>query len=184
MRWLVFAALVLVCGCDDKRESVDVSLSQSRIPISQMNDRQLAEWLSAQRQFPTHDTKRFTPTWSGFSVNPSGQLSYIDGGMFAIIFNEGAAKTGTADGTVMRFTGIPNAIRPYEFSSGICAVIFDDGSGGVQYPGVWGYNDAVGFGFGYLQVSSAPGTVVRQFTVPAGVAGLPAAWYIMYPTRE
>ena len=59
----------------------------------------------------------FTPTWTGFSSAPTGDLRYFiigDGthDFVQIMDDAGASRTGTSDADTMTITGIPAAIRP------------------------------------------------------------------------
>lgn len=147
-----------------------------------MNQRQFGEWAGAQRAIPNRDIRTFTPTWTGFATPPTGDISYVDLGNFAIMFVT-SITTGVGNSALMRITNVPAEIAPLDLSGGFCRVIDDDGTGGVRYPGIWAYNASTGIlAFGTQQVSSAPGTVLDNFNTSAvGTKGLPAGWYIMYP---
>ena len=65
-----------------------------------------------------HDrtTGTWTPTWTGFSTAPTGDLRWqIIGGVrgYVIVTADGGGnRLGTSNATAMSITGIPNAIRP------------------------------------------------------------------------
>lgn len=61
----------------------------------------------------TNAAQTWTPTWTGFSSPPSGDLSYFDFGAFVIVWWDGGSPLmGTSNSTQLRITNVPTAIRP------------------------------------------------------------------------
>lgn len=59
----------------------------------------------------------FTPTWTGFSSAPSGNISYFSLGNLKVMYYNGSTDlTGTGNATTMKITNIPSAIRPKLYS--------------------------------------------------------------------
>lgn len=54
----------------------------------------------------------FTPSWSGFSSNPTGDCNFIDAGSIAIIYPENNSFSGASNNSGMAFSGLPVSIRP------------------------------------------------------------------------
>lgn len=62
--------------------------------------------LSSQRA-----AKTFTPTWTGFSSDPSGDLKYFFIGPLAVIWSD-SVLSGTSDSASFSLSGVPSIIRP------------------------------------------------------------------------
>lgn len=58
-------------------------------------------------------TQSFTPTWTGFSADPSGDFNYAlsTDGRLAMMWTD-SDMIGTSDAVTMTFSGLPAAIRP------------------------------------------------------------------------
>lgn len=68
------------------------------------------------------DVETFTPAWGGFSVDPTGDISYYQiGQLCVLIFGENC--TGTSDDDVLSITNLPLTLRPAAGSSPIAAFI-------------------------------------------------------------
>jgi hypothetical protein len=77
-----------------------------------MNERQWATFVTESGIQADRSVKTFTPTsWTGFSVDPVGDISYHDFGAIVVMWRD-VALTGTSDDVGMSFAGIPEAIRP------------------------------------------------------------------------
>lgn len=119
----------------------------------------------------------FTPTWSGFSSAPVGDLSYVDLGDFAIIFTN-SSRTNTSNATSLSLTGVPEAIRSAT-AAGTTATCFllDNGSS------TWGMvniDDAGGMQF-FIFTGTAPLPFSDSGFTNIGSKGLPAGFFVMYP---
>ena len=115
----------------------------------------------------------FTPSWGGFSVNPSGTMSWQVVGSRVDLFFTGVA-TGTSNSTSMTFSNLPTNLRPSTSATNarvVCWVI-DNGAealGGMDF----GLVGTVTFFKG-----SAPPSATG-FTNP-GSKGLPFSWTASY----
>jgi hypothetical protein len=119
----------------------------------------------------------FTPTWTGFSSSPSGDISYIDFGSFVLMFRA-SALTGTSNATTMTITNVPSAIRPSGQRELTCPITNASNLvlGGTRVQ----END------GELKFEVATASGSEMLFAPAGFSssgnkGLPAGWMIIYP---
>lgn len=127
----------------------------------------------------TNTAQTFTPTWTGFSADPSGDLSYIDFGAYVMLWTS-AALTGTSNATTFTISNLPSAIEP---TSGFmilpCRVVNSNviyaGSASLQA----GTNDIV---FAMDIVSGSNITSDATGFANTSGKGLPAGWLIVYPT--
>lgn len=74
----------------------------------------------------------FTPTWSGFSVAPTGNVSYyLIGSLVVVQF--GANCTGTSNATSMSITNVPPSARPISSTNPILAYfpVIDNNAVGI-----------------------------------------------------
>lgn len=104
----------------------------------------------------------WVPTWTGFSVNPTGSIFYQKIGGMVIAILDALGTTGTSNNTAMTITNVPAALRPASSGRPVqpCMVV-DNGA------------DAVGaFGF-----SGTPGSTIIFYkgTAPPSAAGFTAA---------
>lgn len=60
---------------------------------------------------PSVVTGSFTPVWTGFSVDPIGDIDYTKIGAL-VILQAGALMTGTSNATEMSITNLPTILRP------------------------------------------------------------------------
>lgn len=73
--------------------------------------------------------KTFTPTWTGFSADPSGDLSYYDFGTIVMIFYDNSLSlVGTSNTTSMGITNLPASIQPRGVRRGGGVPLIDNGS--------------------------------------------------------
>ncbi len=119
----------------------------------------------------------FDPTWSGFTTEPSGTLSYADIGNFAIVFSNDA-RTNTSNATTMSLTGVPAAIRaPSAAGVTVPCFLIDNGSS------AWGMVNIDNSGG--MQFFIFNGTAPLPFTdtgfTNSAAKGLPAGFFVMYP---
>lgn len=126
-----------------------------------------------------NSAQTFSPSsWTGFSSDPSGDISYIDFGAYVLMFR-GASLTGTSDDTPFSFDGVPTAIRPAADRSGRCEVI--DNSN--QLGGAWSITSGGTVTFRLDDTSSVANRVralAATFTA-SGTKGIPAGWLIVFP---
>lgn len=129
----------------------------------------------------TNSTQAFTPTWNGFSSDPSGDISYLDLGKIVWMWVD-TALTGASDEAFMTLTGVPAGIRPA--ANRYCRCFLLDESnlrGGVAVVGSGG-----AMTFSLETVEASPTDTIGfsdVFTDPSslGSKGLPAGWLIQYP---
>lgn len=204
MRLALVLCAVLLASCDDELyyadgsawepvEERDVALTENdalrvnpylrRMPQNDREWMRFIQHLNAQRVRNIGDNvQTFTPTWAGFSADPSGDLSYMDLGAIVVMWSDGEL-TGTSDDVSMQFSGLPETIRPTVSGIGVlvpCYVINNgvtvagavavDPSGGVTAFINQAYNDGV-----TDMTGPAPG-VFRS----VGDKGLPDGWLIVY----
>jgi hypothetical protein len=183
------ALVVLVCfaflGCDDDAYYADGSpwstpmpLSPGRVSPAQMDARQWASFVTQSGIQADRTVKTFTPTWTGFSSAPSGDLAYQDFGRLVVLFNpSGANLTGTSNVTTMSISNIPVELQPPTGEArDIKTLVIDNGS---RYEGVASLIGAdLVFGCSIIDVTRvlAPN---GQFT-NSGSKGVPAGWLIMW----
>ncbi len=74
----------------------------------------------------------FTPTWTGFSSDPTGDIFYQKIGALVILQCDATGMTGTSDATDMSITNLPAILRPQTASEarGVCMVT-DNGAQAV-----------------------------------------------------
>lgn len=150
----------------------------SRIPLGQMDARQQATFFAQAGIQADVPGKSFTPTsWDGFSVNPTGAISYLDFGELVILYSEDA-HLGTSDDTVMFFEGLPEAlrpVRPFTIASSIISI------GGFSVAGMATIEDSGRVSFQASNTTTVAGRVIYASDFPAlGSKGLPVGWLILY----
>ena len=159
-------------------------LSPGRISPRSMDDRQWATFVAQSGIQADGKVKTFAPTWTGFSVDPVGSISYYDFGPTVQMWISGSASlTGTSDDSVMSFTGVPTAIRPTGIRMTQASVLIDS-SGAKQGHARVLTDGSVDFwisvvnddGSGQLYVDLSPG-----FFHNTGDKGLGAGWLIEFP---
>jgi hypothetical protein len=147
-----------------------------------MDDRQWATFVAQAGIQADNTVKTFTPTWTGFSVDPSGDLSYWDFGALVVLFNDSAVElVGTSNAATMTITNLPDGIRPDEFKWRDCLVVNNDfttnGSVGIATNGT--------MTFYFHQVTTIVGAVEGLAPQASGFnnannKGVPSGWLIMY----
>ena len=125
---------------------------------------------------PTSGT--FTPTWTGFSVAPTGAINWEKNGK-QVTLTALAAVTGTSNSNVMTLSGLPAACTP---SSGnpIVLSIIEDNSTNQRTAACFVLNSG-GISFNQLILLSGSwvGPNPNVFTA-SGSKGLPTGWTITY----
>jgi hypothetical protein len=122
----------------------------------------------------------FAPEWSvagigPFSVDPTGNLSYLDLGRLTFIYTT-VAILGTSDDVEMSILNLPIGAKPPAGASGTCMVV-DNGS---TVLGNWTRTGFSTLTFGIAAVSGTKvGFSTTGFT-NSGQKGLPAGWAITY----
>jgi len=111
---------------------------------------------------PSVVSSSFVPTWTGFSVAPTGTIFYTKIGPLVICQCDATGMTGTSNATGMSITNLPAILRPQSSPNARqpCIVI-DNGA------------DAAGaFGFTGIPASTI---VFYKGTAPPNIAGFTAA---------
>lgn len=122
----------------------------------------------------SNTTQTFTPTWSGFSVAPTGDVSYIYFGAYVVMWTK-AALTGTSNSDGFSITNLPNAAKPPSYAGGICQVV----NNGVTVLGGWQRNGLSSLEFTLFNVATGAFDATA-FTNP-GTNGIPSGWLLMFP---
>jgi hypothetical protein len=140
---------------------------------------------------PEITTGTFTPTWSGFSVAPSGDIRYTriwDGTRGLVTLTPataGSGLTGTGNGTAWTISGLPSAIRPITARRVLSSANTVEEVAGNAINGLIEWNVSTG---GVLtprpfQIGASSNlTVANALLAPAvSGCGLSANWEITYP---
>ena len=177
MRYAIILC-VLLLGCD-------VPLEPGRVAPADMDARQWARFVAESGIQADRVVKTFPPTnWTGFSADPSGDISYYDFG--AIVFMwVNSALIGTSDDVGMSFSGVPSAITPTNGNRMVrCLVINGSftlgGAAEITTSGIiqFSLEDTGGGGAGTADDDRVkPSGAVFENT---GTKGLPGGWLIMY----
>lgn len=99
-----------------------MGLSPGAVPPSKMNKRQWSTWATAQSRAPQRDVKRFTPTWTGFSADPS-EIEYTIG-VGEVTLRGGSL--GSSSTNEFYFEFLPEEIRP-SVETDVIALAHDNG---------------------------------------------------------
>jgi len=175
-KWPILA-LLLLCGCGD-----EVPLKTDRLPPSGMSSREWDRYIATAGIQADSKVKTFTPTWTGFSADPVGDLSYYDFGSLVVLWNDSAVElVGTSNTNRMTITNLPAAITPNEFKWRDCLIVNNDfttnGSIGISTAGV--------VEFYFHQVAAVVGAtegLIPQATGfnTANNKGVPSGWLVMF----
>lgn len=87
-----------------------MSLSPGRAIPRDM--REWDRWAASQVAIPPQDVKVFTPVWTGFSVDPTGDLYFANLGTQALIWAASNITTGTSNATTFTISNLPSSIQP------------------------------------------------------------------------
>jgi hypothetical protein len=209
VRLATFLCLVFLFGCDDELRYIDGTtwepveerdvalLKNDALRLNPYlrnmpkNDREWTRFVQTLNAQPVANlgnvVETFTPaTWTGFSADPSGDVSYLDLGAVVIMWRD-TALTGTSDDTGMTFTGIPEEIRPVSGNKTVrCLVINDSftlgGAVEITTTGIAQFylEDVAGGGAG----TSDDDKVTPQGTgfANTGTKGIPAGFIVMFST--
>lgn len=151
-----------------------------RMPTTEQEWTRFIQTLNAQPVRNLGDVvQTFTPAWTGFSADPSGDLSYMDLGDLVVLWNNTAGQVvGTSNANTMTFTNLPSVIRPDQ-SVIDSTIVIDSGSAFHGQVSILA-NGTVGFTLMTVSGSLIQAGVGGLFTA-AGNKGLPTGWLIMYP---
>lgn len=120
----------------------------------------------------------FTASWSGFTADPGGTVSYINLGAVVILYVT-AAITGASNSTAMSLDNLPPGARPPSYAVGSCLLV----DNGVVYTGAWA---RAGLSSLVFQIDNVSGTKVTLnavgFTAGGTTKGIPAGFCIIFPT--
>lgn len=152
------------------------------IPLTSMNPRQQAEYFAQQGIQATggggasgNGVRTFTPTWTGFSVDPTGDLSYFDLGATVMLWAD-STFLGTSNSTAMTITNLPSSIQPTN-SRNVMAHVLDSSN---PYVGLVGLTTGSTVTFSMGVVSGTKLTFSTTGFTAAGNKGLAAGFLITY----
>lgn len=111
---------------------------------------------------PSVITGNFTPTWTGFSVAPTGKIFYTKIGALVVLQFDASGTTGTSNATSMTITNLPAVLRPQSSPNPRNPCIVTDN--GAQAAGA--------FSFSGVPASTI---VFAKGTAPPNAAGFTAA---------
>lgn len=149
--------------------------------LSKMNARELATYFAQAGIQADKTAKTFTPeTWTGFSADPVGVITYYDFGTLVVLSRAVSDLTGTSDAADMAFTGLPVELRPVTASivrSVPCITLLN----GVQVASIAhiDWTGTVTFGAGDTSATAGRLTYTASYNT-VGDKGLPAGWHVIY----
>ena len=117
--------------------------------------------------------------WTGFSVDPSGNIYYLDIGALVFMWVGGSSLFGTSNANNMKISNLPAAITP-TFKRDVLCLVLDNNT--IYYGSVIvGTDNTLTF-----YISSESGSAGGRTTLSngnfttSGNKGLPEGWSIMY----
>lgn len=175
MRWLVLVLVMTLLSCEREAE---VPFKPPAIPLTSMNAREQAEFFAQAGILADNRVKTFTPTWSGFSVDPDGDISYMDFGPVVMMWVD-VATTGTSDAAQLEISDLPASIRPNGNARDVVCLVINDstlltGSAAVGSNGIITFYIARALGVDSSLIQTSTWTA-------SGNKGLPQGWFIIYP---
>lgn len=157
-------------------------LSPGAIIPRDMDSRQWARFVTETGIQADKRAKTFTPTWTGFSAAPSGDLSYYDFGKIIYLSWDGAVElVGTSNTSAMTITNLPSTLWPSQAKWLKCLVVNNDftteGSVSISTAGV--------LTFYFHQVAPVIGATEGLIPQASGFnnannKGVPAGWLIEF----
>lgn len=149
--------------------------SPGRILPNEMTGRQWGELMRGVQA--SNRINSFTPTWSGFSADPSGVIYYHDFGATVEMWSD-VALSGTSDAATFSLTGVPTALWPRDNRYSMCFVI---DANATSFGGAIVQNSG-GIIF-QLGQQNGTATVIPNavFFTASSVKGLPSGWMVRYP---
>lgn len=145
-----------------------------------LNAREWDRYLSQSGIQADRAVKSFTPTWTGFSADPSGDLSYYDFGAIVMVWwDNSSALLGTSSANFMTITNVPESIRPRGHRKGNVLVV-DNGTN--IYEGFYAITSAGVITFGIADTGTVANRVVYTTTgfTAASTKGLAGGILIIY----
>lgn len=191
MRFALVLCAVLLASCDDELYYADgTPWSNPNVPLltndalrqhpylrRQPVDSQ--EWTRFIQTLNAQDVnvnrEPFTPTWFGFSADPTEGLYLADLGSIGVIWTE-AQATGTSDDTVFVLSGLPASMRPTSDAT-VPIMVFDNSAAIAGYAEVESDGEII---FHRAQVSGT-NIVLDSAWTAAGSKGIGAGQVMVYP---
>lgn len=153
-----------------------------RMPTNEQEWTRFIQTLNAQQVRNLGDTvQTFTPTWTGFSAAPSGDLSYMDLGELVILWTE-ADLQGTSNQDFMTITNLPSAIRPASTRLIHCGALRDEAATTNTLSGHVSVLSTGNMHFALDDTSTVAGLVIANPNswTASGTKGLKSGWLVMY----
>lgn len=189
MRYAIVFCALFVLGCDEEdlgpiaryadgtTWSAIVPAEPGRIAPADMTLREWDRFIQDGGFLADSQVKTFTPAWSGFSADPSGDIYYFDFGALVVMFVR-AELTGTSSLVTMGISNVPEVLRPPSGEErAVKCLVIDSNS---RFEGTASIIDAA-ITFGNSTVSGTHVLANSGGFTAAGVKGLPGGWLIMYP---
>lgn len=122
------------------------------------------------------NVKTFTPTWTGFSSDPSGDLDYIDFTTWAVIWYDGSSLLGTSNATSFTLSNLPAAITPAQTKTVTC-ICTNNGANALAVAAVQSSGNVS------MQIFNAgtPYPFTATGWTASGSKGLGPGFFIVYP---
>jgi hypothetical protein len=205
MRYVALLCTVLLSGClEDDLYYVDGSVWEPiedrdvtqllkndalvkhpylrRMPTTEQEWTRFVQTLNAQPIRNLGDVEQtFTPTsWTGFSSDPVGTISYYSFGDLVVLSRAVSDLTGTSDAADMTFSGLPEDIRP-KTSSVVRSVPCITLLNGVQVASIAhiDWTGTVTFGAGDTTATAGRLRYTESYNT-VGSKGLPAGWHVIF----
>jgi len=133
-------------------------------------------WLQElNKQNVRFNKQSFTPTWTGFSADPTGDFNYINFGTHCLIWNT-AAMSGTSDANSMAIAGVPSEIQSVNVQKAYVLAIE-----GSNFPLTNAQLDSSGnIGFDKMQVSGSDVIFSSNAWATSGAKGLSAGSVMLF----
>lgn len=186
MRYAIVFCAALLLGCDeqdllygDGSEWQDVSLDPGRSIPKDL--REWDRWAMGQVAIPARDVKTFTPTWTGFSVDPAGDMKYANLGEVAVVWPTTTLTLGTSNATTFVLNGLPDEIVPDAVQRVSGSVwLWDNGNVFEGVAQVSSLGNSIAFALKAVSGSNIAMGSLSGWT-PAGNKGIDTGSFIIYP---
>jgi heme/copper-type cytochrome/quinol oxidase subunit 3 len=152
-----------------------VPFSPGKVTPRDLNARQWDTFVSQAGIQADNRVKTFTPTWTGFSSAPTGELSYMNFGAIVMIWAD-STMFGTSNATAMTITNLPEDIWPSD-SRVIPTMVLDVTN---PYFGMVNLTTGATMTFSISTVSGSTVSVTSTGFTASGNKGLAAGWLITY----
>jgi len=153
--------------------------SLQRMPTTQR------QWIDFIKELDTHlagETDAFTPTWTGFSSDPSGGVVYWKKVGTLVVMSFSISAVGTSNATTFSITGIPTAVTPISGGTAVQIVVPIVGvvDNGTESWGTAAVNSSsiINFGFKDTDFTSWTNSGNKGFNTSASTKAT-----IMYDTK-